>query len=93
MLDYIFAKGILNADDMTIDADSTSLGAMLGGMSMEDIKIKVSGLINNKVVLGKVVKMGLQLAKATAVTAAMPQTYNRKAILKWVEQYNACFKH
>lgn len=92
-LDYIFAKGILNADDMTIDADSTSLGAMLGGMSMEDIKIKVSGLINNKVVLGKVVKMGLQLAKATAVTAAMPQTYNRKAILKWVEQYNACFKH
>ena len=92
-LDYIFAKGILNADDMTIDADSTSLGAMLGGMSMEDIKIKVSGLVNNKVVLGKVVKMGLQLAKATAVTAAMPQTYNRKAILKWVKAYNACFKH
>ena len=92
-LDYIFAKGILNADDMTIDADSTSLGAMLGGMSVEDIKIKLSGLVNNKVVLGKVVKMGLQLAKATAVTAAMPQKYDRKAILKWVKAYNACFKH
>ena len=92
-LDYIFAKGILNADDMTIDADSTSLGAMLGGMSMEDIKIKLSGLANNKVVLGKVVKMGLQLAKATAVTAAMPQKYDRKSILKWVKAYNACFKH
>ena len=92
-LDYIFAKGILNAEDMTIDADSTSLGAMLGGMSMDDIKIKLSGLMNNKVVLGKVVQMGLQLGKATAVTAAMPQKYNRKAILKWVEQYNKCFKH
>ncbi len=92
-LDYIFAKGILNAEDMTIDADSTSLGAMLGGMSMEDIKIKLSGLVNNKVVLGKVVKMGLQLARATAVTAAMPPVYNRKAILKWVDEYNKCFKH
>lgn len=92
-LDYIFAKGILNADDMTIDADSTSLGAMFAGMTVEDIKIKLSGLINNKVVLGKVVKMGLQLAKATAVTAAMPQKYDRKAILKWVKAYNACFKH
>ena len=92
-LDYIFAKGILNADDMTIDADSTSLGAMLGGMSMDDIKIKLNGLINNKVILAKVVKMGLQLARATAVTAAMPTTYNRKTILRWVEEYNSCFKH
>ena len=92
-LDYIFAKGILNADDMTIDADSTSLSAMFAGMTIEDIKIKLSGLINNKVVLGKVVKMGLQLAKATAVTAAMPQKYDRKAVLKWVKAYNACFKH
>lgn len=92
-LDYIFAKGILNADDMTIDADSTSLGAMLGGMSMADIKTKLNGLINNKVILAKVVKMGLQLARATAVTAAMPTTYNRKTILRWVEEYNSCFKH
>ncbi len=91
-LDYIFAKGILNADDMTIDADSTSLGAMLSGMSINDIKIKLEGLINNKVILGKVVKMGLQLARATAVTAAMPTTYNRKTVLRWVEEYNSCFK-
>jgi flavin-dependent dehydrogenase len=92
-LDYIFAKGILNAEDMTIDADSTSLGAMLGGMSMDDIKTKLNGLVNNKVILSKVVKMGLQLARATAVTAAMPTTYNRKTVLRWVEEYNSCFKH
>ncbi len=92
-LDYIFAKGILNAEDMTIDSDSTSLGAMLGGMSVEDIKIKLSGLINNKVVLAKVIRMGLELAKATVVTAALPKEYNRKSILKWVKEYNNCFKH
>lgn len=92
-LDYIFAKGILNAEDMTIDSDSTSLGAMLGGMSAEDIKIKLSGLINNKAVLAKVIRMGLELAKATVVTAALPKTYNRKNVLRWVEEYNNCFKH
>ncbi len=91
-LDYIFAKGILNAEDMTIDADSTSLGAMLSGMTPADIKIKLNGLINNKTVLNKVIEMGLQLGKATAVTATMPQNYDRKSILKWVEQYNKCFK-
>lgn len=91
-LDYIFAKGILNAEDMTIDADSSSLGAMLSGITPADIKIKLNGLVNNKVVLGKVVEMGLQLGKATAITAAMPSTYNRKNVLNWVKDYNNCFK-
>lgn len=91
-LDYIFAKGILNAEDMTIDADSTSLGAMLSGMTPADIKIKLSGLVNNKVVLGKVIEMGLQLGRATAVTAAMPSTYSHKNVLNWVKEYNKCFK-
>ncbi len=92
-LDYIFKTGILNADDMTIGADSTNLASMLGGMSLEDIKIKLTGLINDKTVLKKVVRMGLELAKATAVTAAMPKNYNRKKVLKWVKDYNDCFKH
>lgn len=91
-LDYIFATGILNADDMTIGADSTSLGAMLSGMKLDDIKTKVSGLINDKTVLKKVVRMGLELAKATAVTASMPKKYDRIHVLKWVRKYNDCFK-
>ena len=92
-LDYIFRTGILNADDMTIGADSTNLAAMLGGMPLDDIKIKLTGLINDKTVLKKVVRMGLELVKATAVTAAMPKKYDRTAVLKWVKEYNKCFKH
>ena len=69
-LDYIFRTGILNADDMTIGADSTDLASMLGGMKPADIKIKLTGLVNNKVVLKKVVRMGLELVKATIVTSA-----------------------
>ena len=92
-LDYIFRTGILNADDMTIGADSTNLAAMLGGMKPADIVIKLKGLINNTVVLKKVVRMGLELVRATAVTSAMPKKYNRNAVLKWVKEYNKCFKH
>lgn len=91
-LDYIFATGILNADDMTIGADDTSLGAMLSGVSLDDIITKAKGLINNKVVLKKVVQMAIQLVRATAVTAAMPPVYNRDLVNKWVKQYNNCFK-
>ncbi len=92
-LDYIFATGILNADDMTIGADDTNLGAMLGGMKLDDIKIKLKGLVNNKTVLKKVIRMGTELVKATVVTGAMPKAYNRKAVASWVKQYNNCFKH
>ncbi len=92
-LDYIFRTGILNAEDMTIGADSTNLAAMLGGMKPADIVTKLKGLINNTIVLKKVVRMGLELVRATAVTSAMPKKYDRKAVLKWVKEYNKCFKH
>ncbi len=91
-LDYIFAKGILNAEDMTIGADSTSLGAMLGGMSIDDIKIKVSGLINNTDVLKKILRLGKEIAAATVVTAAMPKEYEISKVCSWAKKYNNCFK-
>ncbi|MCM1544780.1 MAG: NAD(P)-binding protein [Ruminococcus sp.] len=92
-LDYIFETGILNADDMTIGADSTNLASMLGGMKADDIKVKLKGLLGNKVVLSKVLRMGKELLKATAVTAAMPKNYDRAKVAKWAAQYNNCFKH
>ncbi len=92
-LDYIFATGILNAEDMTIGADDTSLGAMLSGVKLDDVKLKLKGLINNKAVLKKVIRMVVELGKATVITGAMPKIYNRKAVNAWAKQYNNCFKH
>ncbi len=91
-LDYIFEKGILNAEDMTIGADSTNLGALLGGMSIDDIKIKVGGLLGNTDVLKKVIRLGTDIAAVMAVTAAMPKEYNLKKVYAWAEKYNKCFK-
>ena len=91
-LDYIFEKGILNADDMTIGADSTSIGAILGDIKPEDIKTKAVGVINNPDVLKKIIRLGKEIAAVVAVTSAMPKEYKLKRVYKWAEKYNSCFK-
>ncbi len=92
-LDYIFATGILNADDMTITADSISLFAMVKDMiKPESLKAKIKGLAGNPVVLGKVLGMVKDIAAVFAVTTAMPLQYDLKAVNKWVKAYNACFR-
>ncbi len=92
-LDYIFDSGILNADDMTIGADSTDIGSILGGVTKESLKKKLVGLKNNPVVLKKVLRCVKELGAAVAVTNAMPKSYSRKSVNAWVKQYNNCFKH
>ena len=92
-LDYIFATGILNADDMTITADSTSLFAMVKDMAEpESLKAKIKGLAGNPTILKKILRMVKDIAAVTAVTTAMPLAYDMKVVNKWVKAYNACFK-
>ncbi len=92
-LDYVFATGILNADDMTITADSTSLFAMVKGMlTPESLKDKIKGLAGNPTVLVKVMSMIKDIAAVYAVTTAMPIKYDVKTVRKWVKAYNKCFK-
>lgn len=93
-LDYIFATGILNADDMTISADSTSLFAMVKDMiDPKPLMAKVKGLAGNPAILKKVLRMIKDIAAVSAVTAAMPKSYDVKAVTKWAKAYRACFKH
>lgn len=91
-LDYIFDNGILNAEDMTIGADSTSISAMLGGMGLDDLKAKAAGVIKNKAIFSKIARVGTEIARATAVLAAMPKEYDKQKVNKWVSSYNSCFR-
>ncbi len=90
-LDYVIRNKILNADDMTIGADSNSLVSMMKVADPSVIPVKLYGLVKNKTVLVKIARLGYDLARAVAVTAAMPKTYNRQAILKWVKEYDKPF--
>ena len=93
-LDYIFGAGILNADDMTISADSTSLFAMVKDMiDPEPLKAKIKGLAARPDILKKVLRMIKDIGAVTVVTALMPKKYDVVAVNKWVKMYNACFKH
>ncbi len=91
-LDYVFDNKILNADDMTIGADSNSLVSMMKVADATVIPTKLTALAKNRKVRLKVLRMGKDLASAVAITTVMPKKYNRKAILKWVKTYNDCFK-
>ncbi len=90
-LDYVFKNKILNADDMTIGADSNSLTSMMKVGDITVIPTKLYGLARNFKVSEKIARMIYDLARAVAVIAAMPRTYNRQAILKWVKEYDKPF--
>ncbi len=90
-INYVFRNKILNADDMTIGADSNSLTSMMKVSDFSVIPTKLYGLARNKDVALKIARLIYDIARAVAVTAAMPRTYNRKAILKWVKEYDKPF--
>ena len=92
-LDYIFERGILNADDMTISADTTSLFDMVKDMvEPEPLKAKITGLAGNPAVLKKILRMVKDIAAVTVATTLMPATYEVNKVRKWAEMYNNCFK-
>lgn len=90
-LDYMLEKNILNDEDMTITADSTSIWKFVH-LNAEGIKDKLTGVGGNPKLLVKITKMVAQISAVLTATAAMPLKYDRKLVTKWVRMYNACFK-
>ena len=92
-LDYMLEQGVLNSDDMTIGADSTSLWAFSKSMLKPDeLAKKFVKVFKNPAVNLKVTKMVMQISAVIAATTAMPLKYDRQLVNKWVKVYNACFK-
>ena len=90
-VDYLFASGVLNAEDVTMGEDTTSIFAMTGGLYPAALKVKAAGLIRDKELLKKIGWMGSRIASAVSVCAAMPKTYNQKALAAWAKAYRKCF--
>ncbi len=90
-VDYLFASGVLNEMDVTMGADTTSIFAMIKGMDPLSLKIKAAGLIKDRELLKKIGWMGGRIASVVSVCAAMPKTYNKKALAAWAKAYQKCF--
>ena len=90
-LDYIFETGILNADDMTIGADDNNLAAILSGIKPDDILIKAKGVIGDKVIFSKIIRLAGDMLKCMTVLSSMPNRYNKTTVKNWVNRYNKAF--
>ena len=91
-VDYLFASGILNEEDITMGADTTSIFAMTGGMNPAALKIKAAGLVKDKELMKKIGWMAGRIASVLSVCAAMPKVYNKKALAAWAKAYRKCFE-
>lgn len=90
-LDYMFASGILTAQDLTIGADSTSLTSMIS-LSPTQLLEKVQGVCKDAELLRKILLAGKRIAKVTANTTVIPLNWNRQQVFRWAKQYRACFQ-
>ncbi|MBQ3431525.1 MAG: hypothetical protein IJG23_01945 [Clostridia bacterium] len=89
-LDYLFDNGILDADMLTITADSTSLTSML---SFDPALFgKAKHLIKDKEITAMVLKLGKDIGKATAICATMPKIYGRYNVQRWAKGYDRLFR-
>ena len=86
-IDYLFDNGIITAQDMSIDSDCTTIGDILGGGSIDDLKTKVTGVVKDTVLLKKLLKVVKKAAALIAVTAVMPKSYSPKAVEMWTDAY------
>ena len=91
-LDFLFDNGVLNAKDLSIDADTTNLVQIFSGTGLKDLQKKLSGVTKRRPLMKKMLAVGAKIAAVSAVTAAMPKRYSRGAVEKWVRAYEAAIR-
>ena len=89
-VDFLFERGILTDNEITITANSTNLQSMIK-LSVKELVARAKTLCTDKILLTKVLRIASQVASATALCAMMPRTYAPQQVRKWVSSYNAFF--
>lgn len=85
-LDLCFEKGILTADDFALGSCNTDITGMLK-LSAGDLKHRAKSLVKEKELLKKILAIGLNIGKTTALTATMPKQWNRSVVFDWSRKY------
>ncbi len=91
-LDFLVDGHILTAKNMAIGADSNHIKAVAQTSAFPVFCKKMAKLFSNKSVAPQFTKMVTSMGRAIVVSAMMPTKYNKKKALRWVKQYNDCFK-
>lgn len=89
-VDYIFEKGIMNEDLMTIGADFTGLGSM--NIDPKALINQAKQVCGDPELLKKIIACGVRMGKAAAACAMMPKKWNAKRVHSWAKVYEFVFK-
>ncbi len=88
--DYLFDKGILTEDMMTIGGDFTGLS---------NVKIDPKGMMNqakqvisDAELLKKIIACGVRMGKVTAACTMMPKKWNPNRVKSWTKVYEYAFR-
>ena len=90
MLNYIFEKGILTSNEMTITAESTGLSGMLH--FSPDLPDRAVAIVKNQELTKKLLGVAADIGKITLICSQMPSKYNEQEVLRWSAKYNGAFK-
>lgn len=89
-VDYIFEKGIMTEDMMTIGADFTGLANVK--VDPKDFINQAKQLCGDHELLKKIIACGVSMGKAAAACAMMPKKWNAKRVQSWAKVYEFVFK-
>ena len=90
-VDFVIDSGIINQDDVTMDADFTSLGSSMK-FDPKDLINKAKGVCRDPELLKKIVACGVKMGKVSAACAMMPKKWNKDRVKAWAKVYNYSFK-
>ncbi len=89
-VDYVFEKGIMTADMMTIGADFTGLSSI--NIDPKNLINQAKQVCGDTALLKKIIACGVRMGKVIATCAAMPKQWNTKRVHSWAKVYESAFK-
>lgn len=89
-VDFLFERGILTENEITITANTTNLQSMLK-MSVKELVDRAKTLCTDKILLTKILRIASQVAGASALCAMMPKTYTSQNARKWASTYTSFY--
>lgn len=90
-VDYVFDSGIINQDDVTMDATFTNLSGAFR-FDPKDWVNKAKGVCRDPELLKKIVACGVKMGKVSAACAMMPKKWNKDRVKAWAKVYKYSFK-
>ncbi|MGN0574054.1 MAG: NAD(P)/FAD-dependent oxidoreductase, partial [Acutalibacteraceae bacterium] len=89
-VDYIFEKGIITEDMITIGADFTGIGNVK--IDPKDFINKAKQVCQDTELLKKIIACGVRMGKVSAACTMMPKKWNKDRVVAWSKVYNFSFK-